>query len=60
MYLFGKSCTHFRPGATIIVPHSECNESRNLSIYLMYVGRAQYKMQALKGKYLVDSNCIRS
>ena len=26
----------------------------------MYVGKAQYKMQVLKGKYLVDSNFIRS
>ena len=32
----------------------------NLTIYQVHVGKAQYAIQILKGKYLVDSNFIRS
>ena len=52
--------TYFRSGAAIIVELSEWNASINLTIYQVYVSKAQYAMQILKGKYLAYKNCIRS
>jgi hypothetical protein len=52
--------TYFRLEAAIIVELSEWNASINLTIYQVHVGKTQYAMQILKGKYLVDSNFIRS
>jgi hypothetical protein len=46
--------TYFRSGAAIIVELGEWNESINLAIYQVHVGKTQYTMQILKGKYLVN------